>query len=384
MFEEKLVERFDLATSVTFQESKNISVYNWFYYKEGFSPRLVKTLVREYGLEGRGLDVFCGTGTTNLALCEMGLKNVGFDFNPLLALVAEVKTSEFDYEKASRLIQEIIIDKPRTEFKWHTHLVEEFKYFSKQNYEEILELRESISNLEEGMEKNFLNLVLASMISPCSYILKDGGVLKFQKRSVPPAKKYFERKAKEMLKEAKKRILKAESQIFRLDSRDFEVNKKVDFIITSPPYLNNVDYSKVYAFETSLIFPKEYNEFSKHTLRSHAFTSDKDNEEFDLNLMKKVFETDKVPVQALNYISDLKKVIKNCYKYTNKDGKIFFNVANGVYEESRLTIDKALAYIMQEEGFEVKEILVARKLPVYLKSGNRFVTRESIIVAEKK
>ncbi|VVB71419.1 Uncharacterised protein [uncultured archaeon] len=233
------------------------------------------------------------------------------------------------------------------------------------------------------MEKNFLKVVLASMITPCSFIHKDGGVLKIEKRSVPPAKKYFERKAKEMLKEAKKRILKAESQIFQVDSRDFELNKKVDFIITSPPYLNNVDYSKVYAFETSLIFPKEYHEFSKNTLRSHAFSSDKDNEEFDLDQIKKLLETDRVPLQALNYLSDLKKVIKNCYKYTNKNAKIFFNVANGVYEESRLTLDNALAFLMEEEGFEINEILVARKIPVYLKSGNRFTTRESIVVAEK-
>ncbi|VVB71418.1 Modification methylase MjaII [uncultured archaeon] len=142
MFEEKLKERFDLATSVTFQESKNISVYNWFYYKEGFSPRLVKTFVREYSLEGLGLDVFCGTGTTNLALCEMGLKNVGFDFNPLLALVAEVKTTEFDYDKTSLLIKKVINEKPKIDFNWKTQLVEETKYFTKQNYDEILELRE--------------------------------------------------------------------------------------------------------------------------------------------------------------------------------------------------------------------------------------------------
>lgn len=383
MFEEITKPRFDLATSVTFQESKTIPVYNWFYYKEGFSPRLVKTIVRENDLKGTGLDVFCGTGTTNLALSEMGLKNVGFDINPLMVLIAKVKTHSFDYEKTGELAKKIVSEKIKIDFNWSTQLVEEKKYFPRENFQEILELREAVFALEEGSEKNFLKLVLASIIIPCSYILKDGGVLKLQKRSTPSSKKFFERKLKEMLKEAKKRKLNAESQIFQIDSRDFELNKKIDFVITSPPYLNNVDYSKVYAFETSLLFPKEYHELRKNSLRSHAFTSYKETEEFDLEKLKKVLETERIPLQALSYLSDLKKVIKNCNKYLNNEGRMFFNVANGVYEESRLKLDHGIAYLMEEEGFQVNEIIVARNIPVYLKSGEKFTTTESIVVGTK-
>ena len=55
----------------TFVPNKQLPVYNWFYYKEGFSRDLVFSLIEQFGLgtDSVVLDPFAGSGTT-LLVCR--------------------------------------------------------------------------------------------------------------------------------------------------------------------------------------------------------------------------------------------------------------------------------------------------------------------------
>ncbi|UCD02785.1 MAG: hypothetical protein JSV63_03305 [Candidatus Aenigmatarchaeota archaeon] len=85
----------------TFIPNKKLPIYNWFYYKEGYSRDLVFRLIDRFRI-GHGdtvLDPFCGVGTTMLACKQKGIRSIGFDVQPPAIFSSMVKTSDY-YLKA--------------------------------------------------------------------------------------------------------------------------------------------------------------------------------------------------------------------------------------------------------------------------------------------
>ena len=79
----KLIEhKLGLGMHATFVPSKKEPVYNWLYYKEGFSKGLVFHVIDMFGLkEGTVLDPFCGCGTTISVARKLNRKYIGIDIS---------------------------------------------------------------------------------------------------------------------------------------------------------------------------------------------------------------------------------------------------------------------------------------------------------------
>ena len=76
-------ERIDWGSLATYTPNRKEPVYNWLYYKEGFSKQLVMKILDVFGArEGQlVLDPFCGSGTTCVAALVTGRHYVGLDNN---------------------------------------------------------------------------------------------------------------------------------------------------------------------------------------------------------------------------------------------------------------------------------------------------------------
>jgi len=143
---EKKPEYEDL---VTFAENKTTPVYNWFYYKEGFSRTLVWNLLKELNIPCRSLvfDPFCGTGTTLLAAKQAGYPAIGYDILPLGVFVSNTKLQEgYDLDMLSQEIHRITSLKFGTaETKWaDPGFIDMRKAFSRYARNDILFFREKI------------------------------------------------------------------------------------------------------------------------------------------------------------------------------------------------------------------------------------------------
>jgi SAM-dependent methyltransferase len=399
--EEKLTPRFEYADLVTFAQNKATPVYNWFYYKEGFSRDLVWKALSELGIPKGSLvlDPFCGTGTTLLAAKQAGYRSAGFDVLPLGILVSKVKLEDcYDMEKLEcevRRINALRFGNPATKAVG-IGFMDMKTAFSRYALMDIAYFREKIMEVEDEKIRNFLLLGLVSIVSQASNVMKDGGVLRVvKKRHLPPVRHLLRNKLKRMLGDLKDEVRQdaAEWTVRLGDARKLPLeDNTVDAVLTSPPYLNFVDYTKVYALELSLLVSstKELNELRKKTLRSHVGAGyDESGSSNITDLLERdsgiISSTEgKTPPIVEGYLNDLYLSARESERVLKKGGCAAYVVANAALPGITVDVDIALAAMAEKTGLQVEDIWVAnaRWADVHGIVKERPV-RESIVVLKK-
>jgi len=175
-----------------------------------------------------------------------------------------------------------------------------------------------------------------------------------------------------------------------------------DISIFSPPYANCFDPFEVYKMELWVgEFVLSYNQLSE--LRKKAITS---NLNANLNKpIKKSYRTElitetleflkkqklwdkRLPQMLDTYFYDIYCFLKLLHSRTKKDGFCTIVIGNSAYGNLAIPTDIFLAQIGEKTGFNVKEIVVARKNETssqqHKKLGNfAEYLRESIVVLKK-
>ena len=84
---------------VSFQANKNIPVYNWFSFKEGFSSEMIKLFIKESRIkEGKVFDPFAGSCTTLLSAKENGFDSIGIEIMPIGNFILKSKLILENYD----------------------------------------------------------------------------------------------------------------------------------------------------------------------------------------------------------------------------------------------------------------------------------------------
>ncbi|MDD5023241.1 MAG: hypothetical protein PHU63_03670, partial [Candidatus ainarchaeum sp.] len=380
----KLTNISELGEYFTFTPSKNKPIYNWFFYKEAFSPEIVEYFFKKFEITNSFVvDPFCGVGTTLLCSKSHNISSYGCDASPLAVFVSKVKTEEYtkeDIDELSALSKKIGQTPLQNELKWTPELFNPSKIFPNSSLNFILRARENISYIENSKHKNFFLLALLSIIPQCSLLIKDGGVLKFDKRkSAFPAKIAFKRKIKKMISNLSKNSITGSVPKIELgDARNLSVpDNSADSIITSPPYLNNIDYTKIYGLELSLL---SLDEHSVHSARAGSLQSFHSSKQEVEKIPKEVEEFGiKYPLIGA-YFSDMEKVFLESYRVLKKGSSAAFIVGNSIMYETHILTDEILAEIAERIGFET-EIITSLKR--YASVKTKIETRESAVVLKK-
>ncbi|MFN3527528.1 MAG: DNA methyltransferase, partial [Candidatus Altarchaeaceae archaeon] len=348
----KIYENLSLGKLVTFTPNKNIPIYNWFYYKEGFSRDFVMLFLDKFNVNPGNvvLDPFVGVGTTLLACKEKGINAIGFDVHPVALFASKVKIENYDIEKLKKFSSEIFLKKFQ---KKSTSKIPKFirKAFSKYVLEDILFFKEVINEIPDEKYRNFFTLALMNSALKSSYIFKDGGKIKIIKRDVAPLRDMFKRKVKRMIKEFenfKEKFKECEIYVDFCDARNLKIeNETIDAVITSPPYLNKIEYSEIYGIEEYLFFKKE----NLPLIRSFIGMKEKENFEIDK------FLNYELPFQAKAYFDDMYKVIKEIFRVCKKNAKLAIVVGDAVFIDKVIDVPKIIAEISEKIGFKVNEII---------------------------
>lgn len=372
-------ERYDLGKLVTFIPNKKIPIHNWFYFKEGFSRDFVSMILNKFKID-RGkwvLDPFCGVGTTLLTCKEYGVNSIGIDVSPLMVFVSNVKVKEYDLKKLKEDAQELFshrikkTDIENSEVSFFTR-----RFFPPRVLKEILFFREKIQEVVSEENRGFFTLGLMDSAIKCSYIYKDGGLLKIVERPLPPLRKFYRRRIKRMLRDLENiELQECFAEAITGDARRMEKieDESFDLIVTSPPYLNKIEYTKVYRVEYELFMPNV--RFGQ--IRSYLGID-----------IKKMEEGDKygnLPPVARAYFIDMEKAIGEMYRVLKPGGQLVLVVAGGVFPTGVVESDYITARIIGEYEFEVDRIVVVNRRVAtrdrVIKIGE---ARESIIIATKK
>ncbi len=384
----KITERLELGRYMTFELSKEKPVHGWFWYKEGFAPELVGWCMSRYR-EAHGsapttlLDPFCGVGTSLLAAKEAGVMSAGVDASPLAVFASRTKTDDYeqaDLEAALAFLSKRTDSVPQAE--WEFELFSPRAAFPKRNYNEILSLREAIEG-EEGRVRNLLLLALLSILPQSSIIVKDGGVLKIDKRKrAMPAREIFRRRVKRMVRDIGGRPQGFAPQVFIGDARALGMEGgSADIIVTSPPYLNNIDYSKVYGLELSLLSMSkaEAEEVRMRAIRSFIRTGDRKPETVlppeagDIGY--------RIPIVG-TYLKDMERAMMEMHRVLKDGGQCHINVSNSVIHETHVLVDEIFAQMGLRLGFSDAEIVVGAERIADVKP-QKVKTRESVVIMRK-
>jgi len=335
-----VVESPELRELVTFIPNRKEAIHNWYWYKEGFSRGMVDFALDRFGVLENNvvLDPFCGVGTTLLACKQRGISSVGFDVNPLALLVARAKTHDYDMEALAAAVKDALTwriplpkDLPRNEFLR--------KAFSKINLGMVCAYRGKVASMEDGKVRDFFSLALIDAATKCSWTAKDGALLRIERKPVPPFGKMFKYKIRKMLHDLKKNPLpQASVKVEQADARDLPLDDdSVGTVITSPPYLNKIEYSKMYKLELSLFFGLPPTQ-----IRSFVGT-----------------RVDEGIEQA--YWTDIGKVLSELYRVCRPGAKVCWVVGGGCFPDHVAEVDTETAKVAESVGFIVNDILIARR-----------------------
>jgi SAM-dependent methyltransferase len=377
----KITEKLELGQLMTFELPKKVPVHGWFWYKEGFAPEIL-----DYSIKGMKpnvvLDPFCGVGTTLLAAKGKKIDSVGVDASQLAAFISKTKCE--DYSKDDILALKEFISRPRggeNNLRWDFELFDPRAAFPKRNLNQILALRHAIEEQSPGV-RDLLLLALLSILPQASMIVKDGGVLKIKRdKRALPAKEIFKRKVKRMIRDLENRQdFGHVPKVFLGDARALDVpTESVDLVLTSPPYLNNIDYSKVYGLELSLL---QMSKALAQEVRMRAIRSFI-GKQMDVDSMpEEVGEIGKrIPIIG-TYFKDMEASIAEMYRVLKPGREAHIVVSNSVIHETHVLVDEIFANMGERIGFSDSEIVVGAYRIADVKP-QKIKARESIVILKK-
>ncbi len=359
----------------TFVPNKRLPVYNWFYYKEGFSRDLVFSVIDRFSITSDNivLDPFCGSGTTLLACKQKGISAIGFDVLPIAVFASRVKTTDYDLQHLKEAARHLLKIKFRQLDYHYPPLLK--KAFSRFALQDISLFRSAIMEIESKKLRDFFLLALINAAMKCSYAWKDGGVIKVKRRPVPPLRIMLRRVMYNMIRDIEHfQSGPAEIAVEKCDARKMKIEpESVDAIITSPPYLNNIDYTKVYEIEEFILGEKE-----QPSLRSYIG--------LEKEIENEIVPELELPAPAIAYFGDMFSVLKEIHRALKPHSNVAMVVGNAYFPDVREIVDSdlILAYLAKDMGFSLNDIIVLNeRFALEGRTKKKGVLRESLLVLTK-
>lgn len=417
------------AKLVHFQTTDEIPFQRWYPYREGYSYRLVDSIIKRFKINGVLLDPFVGSGSSILAGRYNNLKTYGIDVNPLSIFITDIQNKSYQVDLADGIKEQLSkFTKLERDCKTYSHKFRlASKYFNAKVLQSLLQIKNYI-NLIDSMEiRNLFFLAWLSCIEEVSLVKKEGNGLKYRNRrrtdkgyiDIPvdvwekenlPSDKFEYVKDKisqcvfKMISDIEESTLEAPSPILMLGSsteRIKEIPENIDLTIFSPPYVNFFDYFEIHKVELWLgdfISSQEAMRTLKRTgIRSNpSATYEKkllhhnDSVQHVVSLIREgKLWSKKIPDVIEGYFDDMEILLTNIFLKTNFGGRVVIVVGNSAYNGTIVPTDLLIAEIAEKVGFNVQEIIIARHLTsssqqrCLLSDVTKFL-RESIIILEKE
>lgn len=411
-------ERLDYRQLVTYVPNKTIPVHRWFKFPQGFSPHLVELMLKELDARPseRVFDPFCGCGTTLVAAKQRGYWSWGIDILPVAVFAAQVKlrdASQYDLDLLRQRIDGIVSTEyrpPSIEAPTEINIIQ--KGYDKDVLDRIMFFNELILQEEDEKVQSFLLLGLMSILEALSYTSKDGQFLRLKpNKRIPRVRDTLKRKLNLMyddLVPPQPALLRpapdgcpcpAHAYVKMADTRCFtdDIDDYADVVITSPPYLNRYDYSRIFSLELCLNDCREFEDLKaiRHSLlRSHIESREPPTEDVKHpalvevlhNLEGRKLNNPRIPIMIKGYFEDMNLVMRELWRVCRPGARLGIVVANARFESELIPVDLLLCELAREAGFDVDRVIITRykgNSSQQMGKFGRIPVRESIVTWRK-
>lgn len=403
-----LEERPDWRWWVTPKPLYDRPIHRWHVFPHSFSSELVKTLIDEWRLKPQDLilDPFVGAGTTLLAAKEKQIPAVGYDLSPLSVFVARTKLANYklpDLEGIWRRLKKSI-----ESAKWNG---------TQRSYPDLvrralpgglLAAFDGTDRLIDSLtcsrrQKDFFRLVLIAIIPDFSRAVATGGWLKWRDHgpNVRSFARQFTNRVESMLTDVCKNGWPrgAHWQVIRADARRLpDCDNTYTAVITSPPYPNRHDYTRVFGVELMFGFLNwaqtrdlRYQSFHSHP-EAHPDRPGLDGYEQPISLKRAIGKIrsngadERVSEMLSSYFLDMYLSLREVERVCKPGARIAFVVGNAQYSGVRIEVDKLTAEVGEHAGLKCEKLVVARYRGNSAQQMGRFgrrLSRESVVVFTK-
>lgn len=264
-----------------FDEIKSISDYNnagichkWYDYLEDFPYSLIEDKIKKYNLNSNSLVVepFAGSGTANVTAKMFGIKSIGFDANPLMVFISKVKTTwDIDLKLFKKRVDIIAKNFLSNIHKFETlDIDKDFlermpkkelnQWLSPALQKEVVLLKHYIKKIENKKIRDLLLLAMSRSCLDASYVSFCPGTTFYPFREKEAFWNLFTNKVIDIYNDLQK--LQSKNTSFPnaklindscLSAHKYIDNNTIDFLITSPPYPNDLEYTRQTRLEMYLL-----------------------------------------------------------------------------------------------------------------------------------
>ncbi|MEM1170585.1 MAG: hypothetical protein AAGJ08_16260 [Cyanobacteria bacterium P01_H01_bin.35] len=412
-FSHIIQEELRLGKLVSYVGNKSLPIMGLYRYKEAFAFSLVEEFIKRFQLTEKDLifEPFCGMGTTAFTAMHSNIQAVAIDKLPIAAFIANTMPL-FWLVEPSHIQNNFELLKNKVRKFSPANVAADVaiikKAFSTEIFTELCQWKSAIETLSNPLKDIFLLLFL-SILEPCSYTAKDGQFLRIKKdkKIYPPTEILGQQ-----IYQAQQDILSMRSlwgnkkrqlpQIKLADSRDLSNVKfpqKPTAIITSPPYPNRYDYTRIYSLELCFNFVKNFEELKDlrfSILRSHIESKVHDNDTPNhpviaevVNILRredKTLNNPRIPDMLVGYFVDMSQVIQEWSRVLAPGAKVAMVVDNVRFAGELVPVDLILSEMAEKVGFKVERIIVARykgNSSQQMGKYGRVPVRESVVVWQK-
>jgi DNA modification methylase len=390
--------------------------HSWYQFVLGYPPHLVRYYIYKFGISDYHavLDPFCGTGTTNVECKKLNIASIGLEANPMAFLASKVKTewevsivdaqesfrdviatavSSFEREGYYENTSLFIVPKKNKPLNSLPELSEdELKilpkdFISPQPLKKVLILRESILRVEDERVRNLFLLALANMtVNHASNIAFGPEIYTGKKKKTVEVLDYFYQLVDKIICDLEAKSMEyGSTRIIRGDARRVREclsneDGQIDFVITSPPYPNEKDYTRTTRLESIILGlltnKKELRALKEQLLRSNSrniFVADNDAEYIrdfaSINRLADSIESKRLALKKTSgfekmyqkivrhYFGGMYKHFESLKPLLKPNARLAYVVGDQMsFFRTHIRTAKLLAEIVERLGYHVEEI----------------------------
>ena len=355
------------------------------------------------------LDPFCGCGTTLVESLLLGRNAYGLEISPLAKLITKVKITKINplllEKEHSKLVNKIKGGK--WSFSYWKPFIEPnlSKWFKPQSVKKLSIIKKEIEEIENKNIRDFYTIIFSSIIRRVSNAENQSQKVyissRFPKEYIDPIKLFLKiaEKEKEGLVQfsnvvSKKNFAKIiKKDALRIDLKD----NSVDFAITSPPYINAINYIRVQRLEYAWLNrfnPEELKTLEVNQVGSDKITADiwKQNLETGIKGVDRIAQKIRKKSGRHSYIFskfylDFEENLKEVYRVLKKNKRYCIVIGNNVIKGVFIPNDLLIRDMGERVGFKLEDafsyVIKNRLLRIPRQGRGGDINIDNVIVLRK-